>query len=117
MVQWAAELQQPPMSSVQGISEVGHEGMELLVVLEVGGRVATQPLEMQVAPREQHLPPRESGHWYSEAAEQGRLQQAGITVMLGLCVEVVEEGVVEGPEEARRVGEVVAAVMVEVEWQ
>lgn len=37
MVQWAAELQQPPTSSAQAISEVGQEGMELLVVLEVEG--------------------------------------------------------------------------------
>lgn len=37
MVQSAAELQQPPTSSVQGISEVGQEGTELLVVLEVVG--------------------------------------------------------------------------------
>lgn len=102
---------------MQGMFEVAQEGMVLLVVLVVGGRVATQPLEMQVAPREQHLPPRELGHLYSVAAGQASGQQAGRTVMLGLWVEVMEEGAVEEREETRRVGEVVAAVMVEVVWQ
>lgn len=35
----------------------------------------------------------------------------------GLGAEVMEEGVLEEPEEARRVEEVVAAVMVVVVWQ
>lgn len=61
-VQWPSELQQPPRPSVQGMLEVAQEGIELLAVLVVGGRVATQPPETQVAPRAQHLPPRESGH-------------------------------------------------------
>ena len=83
----------------------------------VGGRVATQPSETQVAPREQHLPPRELGHLYSVAAGQASGQQAGRTVMLGLWVDVMEVGVTEEREETRRVGEMVAAVMVEVMWQ
>ncbi|KFY25263.1 hypothetical protein V493_04738 [Pseudogymnoascus sp. VKM F-4281 (FW-2241)] len=62
MVQCAPELQQPPRPSVQGTLEVAQEGMELPVVLGAGGRVATQPFEMQVAPKEQHTPPRELGH-------------------------------------------------------
>lgn len=62
-VQYAPEWQQPPRPSVHGILEVAQEGMELLlVVLDAGGRVATQPFEMQVWPRPQQLPPREEGH-------------------------------------------------------
>lgn len=102
---------------MHGILEVAQEGMELLVVLVLGGRVATQPPETQVAPRAQHLPPRESGHLNEEAAAQGRGQQAGRTVTFGSGAEVMEEGVLEELEEARRVEELVAAVMVVVVWQ
>lgn len=94
--------------------EVAQDGMELLVVLVVGGRVDTQPFVTQVRPRGQHTPPRELGHWKDEAASQGRGQQAARTVVLGSGAEVMVDGAVEEPEEARRV---VAAVMVEVVWQ
>lgn len=99
---------------MHGMLEVAQEGMELLVVLVVGGRVDTQPFVTQVRPRGQHTPPRELGHWKEEAASQGRGQQAARTVVLGSGAEVMVDGAVEEPEEARRV---VAAVMVEVVWQ
>lgn len=102
---------------MHGVLEVAQEGMELLVVLVVGGRVDTQPFVTQVRPRGQHTPPRELGHWKEEAASQGRGQQAARTVVLGSGAEVMVEGAVEEPEEARRMDEVVAAVIVEVVWQ
>jgi hypothetical protein len=86
--------------------EVAQEGMELLVVLDEGGSVATQPFKMHVRPMVQQMPPRDWGHWNAEEASQGRGQQAATT--LGLVMEgglVMEWG---AEEDARRVFEVVA---------
>lgn len=63
MVQCWPELQQPPRPSVQGSWVVAaQEGVEMVLVV-LGGTLATQPDVTQTCPKAQQRPPSDKGHW------------------------------------------------------